>query len=301
MVRVNGKVYGLTLTTNTNFIAYNKSIFREAGLDPNTPPRTTDELDRAARATTKYDSAGRFVRLGYKPASLSLWAYAFGGKWYDPQTGQVTANDPANIAAARWMASYRKDFDMNRVQAFQSTFGSDNTANGPFFIGKLAMWQTGEWSEEFIHRYAPNLDWGWFALPAPPGGRVDTTNAGGSVFVIPAACKHKKEAWTFLNWITSPKQVAEFCWSIKNVPPLIESGRDPRFQNDPLFKFAIRIQQGPNAFGAPAIPIWPTYRREIDRVEEAVVLGGADPKQELDRLQANMSRELKRTMEDLGR
>ena len=299
MVRVDGRVWGLTITTNTIFIAYNKALYRQAGLNPDSPPTTTDELDRAALACTQYDSSGRFVRYGFLPSSLSLWAYVFGGRWYDDLTGAVTANDPANVAALTWMASYRKRYDLRRVQAFQSTFGGESTANGPFFMGKIAMWQTGEWSEEFIRRYAPTLEWGWFALPAPPGGRKNTTSAGGSVFVIPAACRHKAAAWEFLNWMTSAKPVAEFCWSIKNVPPLIASGRDPRFQRDPLFRFAIGIQRGPNAFGAPPIAIWPTYRHEIDRVEESVMFGGADPKAQLDRLQANMTRELSRTREEL--
>src|SRR5258706_299682 len=49
MLRIDGRVFGLTVTTNTNFIAYNKRIFREAGLNPDKPPQTTDELDRAAK------------------------------------------------------------------------------------------------------------------------------------------------------------------------------------------------------------------------------------------------------------
>src|SRR5437762_1931653 len=163
------------------------------------------------------------------------------------------------------------------------------------------MWQTGEWSGEFIRRYAPKLDWGWFALPAPPDGKQETTGAGGSIFAIPAACKHKAAAWEFLNWITSPHAVTKFCSAIKNVPPLIESGRDPVFQNDPLFRFAIRVSQGQNSFGPPPIPIWSSYKREIQRAEEAAVLGGADPKQLLDKVQVAMERELSRTMDELKR
>lgn len=161
------------------------------------------------------------------------------------------------------------------------------------------MWQTGEWSAEFIRRYAPNLQWGWFALPAPPGGRRNSTNAGGSVFVIPAACKHKEEAWEFLNWISSRHAVTQFCSKIHNVPPLIESGRDAIFQSDPLMRFAVEVSQGPNSFGSPPIPIWSTYKREIQRAEEQATLGGGDPQQLLDALQMKMERELKRTLEEL--
>ncbi len=299
MLRIQGHVYGLAATTNTNFIAYNRQIFREAGLDPDHPPRTIAELDAAARACTRLDANGNFIRYGFRPSDLRMWAYVFGGGWYDPQTQRITANDPHNVAALHWMASYGKQYDLRKMQAFQASFGSDQTANGPFFVGKVAMWSTGEWAMEFIKRYAPNMDWGWFALPAPPDGRTQVTLAGGSVFVIPAACKHKEAAWEFLNWFTSPHAVQTFCWGIKNVPPLIVAGKAAVFQQNPLFKFATAITQGQNAFGPPPIPIWPTYTREIQRVEEAAMLSGEDPQRLLDGLQAQMQREMDQAMEDL--
>jgi multiple sugar transport system substrate-binding protein len=301
MLHVDGRVYGLAVTTDTNFIAYNRKVFREAGLNADHPPRTIAELDAAAAACTRVDSYGDFLRYGFRPSQLSLWAYVFGGGWYNPDTRRLTANCPQNIAALTWMASYARRFDLKRMTAFQSTFGSSETPNGPFYVGKVGMEMTGEWEREFVNRYAPSLDWGWFALPCPPEGRPNTTAAGGSVFVIPAACKHKAAAWEFLNWITSPHAVKTFCWSIKNVPPLISVCRDPLFQSDPLYRFAMPISEGPNAFGPPPIPIWPIYSREIQRVEEAALLGGEDPTRLLNRLQAQMQKEMTRTMQELSR
>lgn len=300
MLRVGGKVYALAVTTNTTFIAYNRAIFREVGLDPENPPRTIAELDRAAQLCTQQDPRGGYTRYGFHPAGLALYAYVFGGQWYDTATGRVTADHPGNLAALEWLQSYSKNYDIRRMQAFETTFGSNETPSGPFFVGKIAMWQTGEWAQQFIRRYAPGLDWGWFPLPAPPGGRTHVTSAGGSVFVIPAACPDKEAAWEFLNWITSPGPVGQFCAAVHNVPPLIAVGRTPYFQNDPLYRFCIPIAQGQNAFGPPPIPIWPTYNREIGRVEEKVTLGGADPRQALAELQQAMEKELADAREDLG-
>jgi multiple sugar transport system substrate-binding protein len=298
MLRVNGKVWGLTITTNSNVIVFNKKLFREVGLDPESPPKTIEEFDRAAERCTKLDANGKFIRYGFRPQTLRLWAYVFGGRWFDSEAGRVTANDPANVAALRWMASYRR-YDLRKMAAFASGFGSSESANGPFYVGQTAMWATGEWSAEFIRRYAPKLEWGWFAMPAPPGGRPNTTGAAGSVFVIPQACKHKKEAWEFLNWISSAGPVTKFCSEIRNVPPLREAGKDPVFRSDPFFKFAVEISNSPNSFGPPPTPIWPTYDRELQRVEEAALLGGKDPKALLDDLQLRMEREQTRTMAEL--
>ncbi len=301
MLTVDGKVYGLAVTTNTTLIAYNKAIFREVGLDPENPPKTIAELDEAAWRCTRRDTRGGYARYGFRPSGLSLWAYVFGGQWVDPASGEITANHPGNLAALQWLQTYSKRYDLRKMQAFETTFGSTKSPSGPFFVGKIAFWQTGEWAQQYVRRYAPKLDWGWFSLPTPPGGRPDVTAVGGSVFVIPAACRNKEAAWEFLNWMTSPAPVKKFCLNAHNLPPLISVGRDPVFQDDPLYKFGVRISQGQNAFGPPPIPIWTTYTREIDRVEEKVMLGGADPKASLDGLQQAIAKELREAREDLKR
>lgn len=298
MLQYRGKTYGLAVTTNTSFIVYNKQIFREAGLDPERPPRTIAELDAAAEKCTKLGANGSFIRYGLRPQALVNWAYVFGGRWYDEKTGEVTANDPRNVEALRWMASYARKYDVTRMQSFESSFGSQTTPNGPFFVGKMAMWQTGEYALTHLRRYAPDLEWGWFPLPAPPGGRERTTSAGGSVFVIPAATEHPAEAWEFLNWLTSPYAVGRFCQEISNLPPLKELAASPRFRKEPLFGFALDLASGENVFGPPQMPIWPRYKQEIQRLEEEAVFGGGDPQRLLDDLDARMERDLARALRD---
>jgi len=297
MLQFEGRPYGLAVTTNTSFIVYNKRIFREAGLDPERPPRTIEELDAAAQACTQIEG-GRIVRYGLRPQDLNRWIYVFGGQWYDPDTGEVTANHPKNVAALRWMASYGKKYDISRMQNFESSFGSTASPSGPFFVGKVAMWQTGEFALQHIRKYAPDLEWGWFPLPSPPGGRPRSTTAGGSVFVIPKATKHPEQAWTFLDWLTQPHAVGEFCSGIANLPPLKELTTAPRFREEPLFSFALDLAAGENVFGPPQIPVWPRYKQEITRVEDFAVFGGQDPQRLLDDLDARMEQELDRILQE---
>jgi multiple sugar transport system substrate-binding protein len=298
MLRYRGQTFGLAVTTNTNFLVYNKRIFREAGLDPERPPRTIAELDAAAAACTQYAPGGSFVRYGFRPTGLPVWAYVFGGRWYDPETGEVTANDPRNVAALRWMASYGDRYDVTRMQNFEAGFGNYNTANGPFFVGKIAMWQAGEWARRHINRHAPDMEWGWFPLPATPGGRPWTSGAGGSVFVIPAATKHPEAAWEFLDYLTRPYAVGEFCTTISNLPPLRDVGQEARFQQDPVFRFGFRLASGENVFGPPQMPVWPRYLQEIRRAEDYAIFGRRDPQQLLDEVDARMERDLARTLRE---
>ncbi|MDR3692615.1 MAG: ABC transporter substrate-binding protein [Fimbriimonas sp.] len=300
-LRVDGKVYALAVTTDTSFIVFNKKIFREVGLDPDRPPATPDELFRASKACTTTRSDGGIVRYGFRPTDLRTWAHVFGGDWYDPKAKKITANDPHNVAALRWMCSFNSFLDPHRAEAFQATFGNEKTTSGPFFVGKIAMWETGEWAGEYLRRYGPNVEYGYFPLPAPPGGRPNSSYVNGSVFVIPNACPHKKEAWEFLNWISQPAQVLTFAGTIGNVPPLVSVGFAPRFQNDPLFRFAVKLSHDNTGFGPPGIPMWSTYSSEISRAEEKATIAGEDPQAVLDDLQKRMEREFAETNEDLGR
>jgi len=227
-----------------------------------------------------------------------VWGYVFGGRWYDPIARKVTANDPRNVAALRWMASYSKRYDLSRIESFEQTFGNMQSPNAAFYVGKIAMWLTGEYAGEHIKRYAPQLDWGYFPAPSPPGGRPNTCTVGGSVFVIPAASRHKDEAWEFLNWICGPEAVKEFCVGISNIPPLLSVAKEPEFQRNPLFKFAIDLASGKNAFGPPEMPVWPLYTQELARAEDYAIHGWRDPQELLDEVTRKVQRELDRALKE---
>ena len=49
----NGKLWAIPYRIETHGVIYNKDHFKEAGLDPDKPPKTWDELLAAAKAMTK--------------------------------------------------------------------------------------------------------------------------------------------------------------------------------------------------------------------------------------------------------
>mgnify|MGYP001024865542 CR=1 FL=1 len=291
MLRYNGRTFALSTTANSNFIAYNRRIFAECGLDPDRPPQTIEELEEAAERTTLRDSRGNYIRYGLRPGGLQIWARVFGGDWYDEESGAITADHPGNVAALAWLQRWFKRYDIRKMETFEAGFGSLEASTGAFYTGKTAMWQTGEWAGENIRRYAPHLDWGYFPLPAPPGGRKNCVQLGGSVFVMPAACRHKDEAFEFLSWICGQYASRRFCREIHNIPPLIEAAQAPEFQSIPLMRDAIRLAGGENAFGPAPVAVWPMYQREIQRAEDRAIHGGGRPAELLKEVQRRVQRE----------
>jgi multiple sugar transport system substrate-binding protein len=66
--KVDGKTYGLAYTFSTPILYYNADLFREAGLDPDNPPRTWEEVKAAGEAIVANTDAEGFFPGAYGPA-----------------------------------------------------------------------------------------------------------------------------------------------------------------------------------------------------------------------------------------
>ena len=99
--------YGLPTAVRSLALFYNKKIFKEAGLDPNNPPKTLDELVAAAEKTTKRDGSGNIVSAGMTldmgGQDHQWWREVlirqFGGVPYTDNDTKVTYNDEAGLKA----------------------------------------------------------------------------------------------------------------------------------------------------------------------------------------------------------
>src|SRR3546814_17467149 len=59
--RIEGKTWGIPFQRSTVVAYYNKDKFREAGLDPNSPPKTWGELISMGKAMTKDGTYGLMI------------------------------------------------------------------------------------------------------------------------------------------------------------------------------------------------------------------------------------------------
>ena len=58
-----GKTWGIPFQRSTIVLYYNKEMFKEAGLDPNTPPATWADMTAYAQKLTKRDASGKVLSL----------------------------------------------------------------------------------------------------------------------------------------------------------------------------------------------------------------------------------------------
>lgn len=91
-----GRFYNFPGGYSPDIFVYNKRLFAEAGLDPDNPPRTWEELVEAAKKLTKRDSQGNLLQAGYQRGDeyfLLTYVYQTGGDIVSAKAdGSVTAS-----------------------------------------------------------------------------------------------------------------------------------------------------------------------------------------------------------------
>jgi len=211
-----GKVYAIPYGTDDRALYYNRTLFRQAGLDPDRPPRTWEELVDYAVRLTKRRPDGSYRQIGFIPNYGNSWLYLYswqmGGEFMSPDGRKCTLANPQTQKALEWMVSvYDRLGGAVPVSAFTSTF--QGNALDPFYTGKVAMKIDGNWVLNNIARYAPDLDFGVVPAPIPrerllgkpPFGKDAPyiTWSGGFSLAIPRGAAHVEEAWSFIKWMTS--------------------------------------------------------------------------------------------------
>ena len=287
-----GHSWALTFEADPNFaLVWNKTLFKAAGLDPDTPPKTTSEVEADNERLTQFDEHGFMRQMGMMPwatyggpNTVFTWGWLFGGKFFDPAKNRVTADDPANVAALDWLNQSAHRYGFERVNAFNSTFG--NGAQDPFFTGRIAMEAMHISVVQEIPDYAPGLDFGIAPLPAPPQGEYGASWVGGWTLAVPRDSNHRRTpaqraaALTFLKWACASAEGTAFvARTIKLFPgykscPYFDEIRQaaPGTYEATFLSPYLRILET-TKHQRPAMPAQATYQFELDRAYSRVLYG----------------------------
>jgi multiple sugar transport system substrate-binding protein len=156
--RYKGKLYSMPYLLDAMALFYNPDHFKRAGLPPDRPPETLEQMLDYARRLTVRERGGAIRTLGLRPPDLIYLIGAFGGQFIDPRTGAPTADHPVNLQAARYYRALIAAMgDGKAVQAFTMSFGNEQGTNNPFFLGKIAMMINGQWNTYWFQKYAPRM------------------------------------------------------------------------------------------------------------------------------------------------
>jgi ABC-type glycerol-3-phosphate transport system substrate-binding protein len=206
-----GSVYAIPAIESgmENGLLWNKALFRAAGLNPEAPPRTWDEITHLALKLTTYDKAGNITQLGFDPFDSSggmfpNWLTAMGIKFYDAKTNKITYTQPEAIALVEWLVGLVQKLGPAKVGAFHKTYPTwgSVTAGGAFATSKEAMMIDGSWAPGGLRDLAPHIDVGYTWVPTRTGA-LRTQQMGAHQLAINARSSVAPAAWKLIEFMAT--------------------------------------------------------------------------------------------------
>ena len=271
-----GRIYALPTTPASVALFYNKDHFaakaealRTAGLDPERPPQTLEELDRYAEVLNEFNPDGTPRLMGFLPTEPgwwnAFWGYSFGGTLYDPTTDQVTPDSPANLKAMLWIKGYAETYGRDKLLQFRSGFGNFDSPNNAFIEGKVSMEMQGVWFPNFIRRHRPHLNFGVAPFPTAAGVPGPRSFLDADVIAIPRGCKHPEAAWTFV--LFAQQQGLEILCRLQGKHMPIRNSPDRFRQGHPNLELPVfeHVAASPHSFIQPKLAVWQEYQDELSR------------------------------------
>jgi multiple sugar transport system substrate-binding protein len=222
-----GKRYGIPLDIHPAGLFYNKNVMQKAGLDPEKPPTTGDELLQMLDQLKSKGIQGWWVSpLQVNDAVISgTLVYQYGGKMVNDDGMTVGWGDEPGVKAITFLKNIIDQGYSPKNASVGSDFVSFSNDKSAFFLG-------GPWNTTPLTAIT-KLKYG--AAPVPNIGGTQATWAGSHQFVLPRQIKpdqNKAQASrVFINWISQQS----LNWADAGMVPARNEVRDaPEFKQKGL-------------------------------------------------------------------
>lgn len=261
-----GKQYGVPWIAHAMALIYNKGMFKAAGLDPEKPPKTWDELYAYAEKLTTGDQYG-FGLVGKQSHDMAWNWYTFawqngaqlakqeGGKW------QVALNTPQAVEALEFYIKLKK------VAPPESSSSASGEIDQLFQKKRVAMYILGPWAVATTRNVAKDIDIGVAPLPFKT---TQATTVGAGLLTVPKTSKNKDAAWKLIDFLTEvPQQVKLVSTGFAfRVPTRKSATQDPWFQqNKEFIPFVEGLGYGNTPVVLAIAQQWNTVHSEVVQPE----------------------------------
>jgi sn-glycerol 3-phosphate transport system substrate-binding protein len=297
---VDGKIYSIPFQRSTMVLFYNKDAFAEAGLNPEAPPKSWDELIEYSKKLTKRDAAGNVTRYGVGIALNSgsaQWAFtgfslqnADGGRQLMSEDGKkVYFDTPGNIEALQLWCDLQSKYKVMQPGIVQWT-----DLPGQFINGNVAMIYHTTGNLTNINNNA-KFKFGTAFLPGKK--QMGAPTGGGNFYISSDLPKDQEQAaWKFIKFATDAERLAQW-----NVDTGYVAPRKSSFQTAIMKAYWAKVPQARVAydqipFAKPELTTYDAakmWRILNDNIQSAIT-GEATPAQALKTAQKQAEDALKR-------
>ena len=277
------EIYGLAYSTTPFIFAWRKDFFAKAGLDPEKPPKTWQELESYARKLTVKDGSGQIVQSGFAfPKSAGNFVefdslvFGNGGLYYSPE-GKPTINTPDKAETFKFLAGFVNDVTIS--------FASNET--NPFVAGTAAM--------TLINNVAltPMLKneayAGKVGIALPPSNKEPATFSGCNMLFVGGDSKHPDQAFAFIRFALTQEEVLARAKEL-NIPVTRQSQVAAFVALDPMN--AVRAESVARGVGMPRTTWAAAFQKVRNNMVQQVLYGKKPIAEALEAAQKELEAEI---------
>ncbi|RKY46433.1 MAG: hypothetical protein DRP81_00570 [Candidatus Omnitrophota bacterium] len=216
-------IYGVPIDTTVLQFLYNKNLFQEADLNPQSPPRSFDDFISYAQQVKRKLGIDGFI-CGWAESWLlnalaTEWAINLMGeeKFLKTLKGDVPYTDKDWIEVFSLFAKLRE----SGILAPNITTMTNKEAEDAFAKSKAVFSFNGSWAVNVYKQLNPKLEYAFFPLPRVSSNfPIKVWGGAGSSFMINAYSPYKDKAVEFLKWLTLPEQQKFLIEATNNLPAI---------------------------------------------------------------------------------
>jgi len=278
-----GQIWSMPFNNSVPVLYYNRDLFAAAGLDPDSPPTTWDEVIEYGKALTQdTDGNGEIDQWGFNTHKDTHWYLSTmflenGAQIVNAEQTEVLYNSPEAVEMLQLWG------DMVNTYHIMPP-GQHDEAKGDFLAGKLGM-LTRSCAGIPSTSAEVSFDLGVAPIPTVAGRDPVEPIGGGSLIIFRNDDQAVLDAaWEFVKFMTNPESSLHLSTHSGYVPIYKDALEWPEMQTyleeHPLQREPIEALQ--YSYAIPIFPALGTSDSSLRRAVEAVELGASTPQEALD-------------------
>ncbi|MGY3716466.1 extracellular solute-binding protein [Sutcliffiella cohnii] len=236
-VKLDGEYWTIPTAVRTIALFYNKDLFEEAGLDPNSPPATWDELVDYSIKLTKRDSNGRLAQAGmaWEPSQQGHhWfrdalLYQAGGQGLSEDRKTIQWNQTnAGLEAFKYWLNFVTEHEVGE----RNFYTDDVTA---FKTGNAAMNIDGSFRIGTLQNDTPDLNYAIAPLPSKDGNKATQASFWSNGITSKVEGAKLDASVKFLQFLTSEDVMERWLDEIGELPAKQSVALQDKYLNHELY------------------------------------------------------------------
>lgn len=313
---VDGMQWSMPFNTSVPVLYYNRAAFRNAGLDPDLPPTTFEEVRSASEKIVSSGAARSGIAFELKADPITQWMSVAGQPLVDHGNGRNGQATEAvfDTATGREVYGFMKTMidDKLAISVGRNRAGVDHLlalAKGDAAMAIFTSAALGSVLGVLASGQFPGVEPGVAPMPGlrDPKGKGGVFVGGGSLHIVEKGStpEQRAAAWDLVRWLDEPAQQARLHEATGYIPIRKSVAELPAIVNlwksNPLFRVGYdELIASGNASGSAVLGAYSSVEDVIIAGLERMTLEGQDPAEATRRASVEATKAIKDYNERVG-